>query len=133
VLAGLQGCSETPLRGGEAKSEMWESYSWLGGPWACDKAGAKTGVLWLLDIQALLGVSEEPRSESGSHRLGTVSSPGLTEGEALTCPGVIVLSLAELIWKYRWAFGGRVVLQVRGQRLSPGSSWQVLMKATVFV
>jgi hypothetical protein len=62
VVAGLYETQRHHSRGGNTQqSEMWEGWSWFGGH----------EVLRLLDIQGLLGVKEEQRTELGAHGLET--------------------------------------------------------------
>ena len=46
----------------EVQSEVWDRWTWLGAPQACDR-GLSHLVLRLLDTQALLGAVEELRME----------------------------------------------------------------------
>jgi hypothetical protein len=62
-----RGCREAPealLQGGKSKSEMWENWNWFRGPRACDEVGAVG--FSDFDIQELLGICEEQRTELGA-------------------------------------------------------------------
>lgn len=95
-----------------------------------------SGVLRLLDMQALLGDAEEQRTEPGSCRLGTTSSPGPEAGDGefqLVSAGMVLGLRGGRLGggcgcKRREVFYRRLGCTSVGKGLLCGFSQQILMK-----